>query len=259
MQLHYQRSGSGTPLLILHGLFGTLENWGGISKTLSERFDVISIDLRNHGRSPHSETMDYPTMAQDIAELIDTLGVSPCYMLGHSMGGKVAMELALNQPQLISKLIIADIAPVAYPDHHEQVFSGLSKIDLSSLSSRNEADEQLKHMIPEASTRAFLLKNLYRTPTKQFAWRMNLSVLEQEYAKISAAPKGSPYQGPTLFIKGALSQYIQREHQQAIETLFPNYQFKIIEGTGHWPHAEKPALFLKLVERFLLSEGKDYA
>lgn len=251
MQLNYHIQGSGQPLMILHGLFGTLENWGSQIKALAEQFQVIAVDLRNHGRSPHSDTMNYAVMADDIVQLIRHLNLTSVHLMGHSMGGKVAMQLALNHPELLQSLIVVDIAPVVYEHHHQQVFKGLNSVDLDTLASRSAAEASLAEFIHEPSVRAFLLKNLYRNDDKQFRWRMNLPVLEREYHHISQAPQGTPFSGKTLFIKGANSQYILAEHRDAILQLFPNATYKMIEGAGHWPHAEKPAIFTKLLLNFL--------
>lgn len=251
MKLHYQRTGCGHPLVILHGLFGTLENWGSHIKNLSQQFEVIAVDLRNHGRSSHSDAMSYPLMADDLLQLFDDLKINKTHLLGHSMGGKVAMQFALSHADRVEKLMVADIAPVTYPPHHEQVFAGLFSVDLSSLTSRSDADRQLSVHLEDAAIRAFLLKNLYRNDAGQFAWRMNLNALKSEYEHIAAPPCGTPFVGKTRFIKGGLSHYIQAEHTDAVRALFPNADVKIIAGAGHWLHAEKPALFLRQVELFL--------
>ena len=251
MKLNFQRLGQGEPLVILHGLFGTLENWGTAAKALAECFDVIAVDLRNHGKSPHAPEMNYPIMADDVIELLNDLGLSSVRLMGHSMGGKVAMQIALNHPERIHKLLVVDIAPVEYEHHHKDVFKGLHAVDLSAIKSRNEAETALSAYISEPSVRAFLLKNLYRTPEKTFAWRMNLATLDAEYQHISKAPAGVPFNGPTLFIKGANSHYITAEYRDAILALFPHATYKIIQGAGHWPHAEKPEIFTKLVLNYL--------
>lgn len=250
MKLHYQLHGSGSPLVILHGLFGTLENWGSQIKAFSEHFQVIAVDLRNHGRSPHADRMDYSVMAEDILALLDDLALDRINLLGHSMGGKVAMQLALNHPERIDKLLIVDIAPVAYEAHHNDVFKGLFAIDLVQLKSRSEADSLLAEHVSEPAVRSFLLKNLYRNDQNQFAWRMNLPALDHSYQQISQAPNGQPFEGPTLFIKGANSNYIQPSHKDAVLTFFPNAIYKVIQNAGHWPHAEKPAMFKTLVMSF---------
>ncbi len=251
MLLHFQRHGQGEPLVILHGLFGTLDNWGAQIKTLSEHFDVIATDLRNHGRSPHSDEMSYRVMSNDLLELLDHLQLERINLMGHSMGGKAAMQFALDHPERVERLIVVDIAPVRYPPNHNEVIEGLKQIDLPQLKSRSEADRTLSDYVDSAATRAFLLKNLYRNEHKQFAWRMNLPILEQHYPEIAAAPEGTTYAGPALFIKGGESDYLLAEHQQPIQQLFPNASFKIIAGAGHLPHVEKPAIFTRLVDNFL--------
>ena len=254
MHLNYQIHGEGQPLIILHGLFGTLENWGSQIKALAKHFQVIAVDLRNHGRSEHSNEMNYQLMAADIHQLTQDLDITKAHILGHSMGGKAAMQLALNNPSVIDKLIIVDIAPVTYSAHHEEVFKGLHAVDLVSLKSRSDADKQLSQFIPEVGVRAFLLKNLYRTEEKTFAWRMNLETLYTKYADISAAPHGTPYPSTTLFIKGGNSNYMVPAYKDAVITLFPKAKYTIIKDAGHWPHAEKPEAFSKVVVNHLLNE-----
>jgi len=251
MKLHYQISGSGSPLIILHGLFGTLENWGSQITTLSQQHQVIAVDLRNHGQSPHSNTMDYPLMAQDVIELMNSLKIKTANIIGHSMGGKVAMQIALNYADYVNRLIIVDISPVNYNAHHQSIFQGLFNLDLNSLKSRSHADTLLSEYVAEAGVRAFLLKNLYRDSNKNFAWRPNLQALYNQYANISKAPTGATFSGNTLFIKGVNSEYIIAEHQSAITNFFNQVSFKMIEGAGHWPHAEKPKIFSSIILKFL--------
>lgn len=255
LSLNFQRIGTGPTLLILHGLFGSLDNWGSVTRQLAEHFDVISVDLRNHGRSEHAKPHSYPAMCQDVIDLLSQLKLSRVLLMGHSMGGKVAMQLALQAPSLIERLIVVDIAPVHYPRHHDDVFRGLEQLDLTQLTSRSQADQQLQPYIEDGSVRLFLLKNLYRNESGQFAWRFNLTVLREDYDQISQAPSGSPYQGPTLFIKGERSAYITAEYRDAIIQLFPQAGYKVIQDAGHWPHAEKPELFLRIVNRFLQADN----
>ena len=252
MQLHYHRSGQGRPLVILHGLFGTWENLGASVKALAEHWDVIAPDLRNHGRSPHSDEHSYPLMASDLVQLLDSLELESVSILGHSMGGKVAMEFALTYPARVDKLIVVDIAPVQYPPHHSDVFAGIAAIDLQSIKSRSEADQQLSQQVESPGVRAFLLKNLYREEGS-FRWRANFTALERQYPHVAAAPARGAFSRPTLFVKGAKSNYLLNEYQQAVTERFSNVQLKIINDAGHWPHAEKPETFLRLVTRFLES------
>lgn len=252
MHLHYQRQGQGPALIILHGLFGSSDNWGTPARLLSQDFDVINVDLRNHGQSFHHQQHDYPSMADDVLALMDSLEIESCVLLGHSMGGKVAMQLALNHPKRINKLIVVDIAPVAYPRHHDDIFTALNQLDLANLQSRSQADQLLTPLVPETGVRQFLLKNLSKQPQGGFQWRCNLSVLQQQYEQISRPPSGSSFTGSTLFIKGELSHYIKSEYREAVLALFPQAQLKLIAGAGHWPHAEKPELFMRTLQRFLL-------
>lgn len=251
LTLNYQVTGEGKPLMILHGLFGMLQNWGAQTKALSEAFQVITVDLRNHGRSPHSDDISYPLMAADIRQLITDLGLEKVDLLGHSMGGKVAMQLACEPDTPIDRLIIADIAPVTYPHHHQDVLAGLKAVDTSTIKSRQDADKVLAEHVDDASVRAFLLTNLYRHEG-QFAWRANIKALDEQYPEIGKAPAlQQAFEGPTLFIKGEKSHYLKPEYQQEILKWFPKAGYKIIADAGHWPHAEKPELFTNLVRRFL--------
>lgn len=256
MELNAKSYGSpdNPPLVVLHGLFGDLGNWAGQCQALAEDYWVWALDLRNHGRSGWSDQHHYPAMADDLLEFLDQQQIERCLLLGHSMGGKVAMQFALDYPQRLDKLIVVDIAPVEYPPGHNEVFNGLNAVSLDTLSSRNEADQQLQPHIDEAGVRLFLLKNLYRDG-QRFAWRMNLRTLEQQYSEIAKAPQPrfehQVFDKPTLFIKGELSDYIQEGHRPAIGQLFANAQARILSGAGHWPHAEKPQPFNALVKRFL--------
>lgn len=249
--LFFHRGGSGEPLFVLHGLFGTWENLGAAIKELESQFDVIAPDMLNHGRSPHVVPFSYTTMAEAVLELADQLGIDQFNILGHSMGGKIAMQLALTHPERIKKLIVVDIAPVKYPPHHTQVFAGLNEVPLDQIKSRNEADQHLAQKIDSAAIRAFLLKNLYRLESGGFAWRMNLQALEEHYDEIAAPMIEAQFQQPTLFIKGSESDYLLPKYTDEVKTRFPNLTLRVIEGAGHWPHAEKPALFNRIVTRFL--------
>ncbi|MFT6916700.1 MAG: esterase [Motiliproteus sp.] len=256
MQLHAKCYGSDNnpPLVILHGLFGSQDNWAGQANALAEHYQVWALDLRNHGRSDWDRDTGYAAMSDDLLQFIDTKRFDQILLLGHSMGGKVAMQFALDNPHRVEKLIVVDIAPVRYPAHHDEVFAGLNTLDLSTLSSRRDADRLLETSITDPSIRQFLLKNLYRDGD-HFGWRMNLAALESGYEQIAAAPQvrgeGSSYSGPALFIKGELSDYIQAQYREAIAALFPRAEARIMSAVGHWPHAEKPKAFNALIMRFL--------
>ena len=249
--LNYQQLGSGQDIILIHGLFGRLENLNMVAKTLSEKYRVTSVDVRNHGDSFHSGMMDYPSMAQDIIEIMQHLAIDSAIVLGHSMGGKIAMELALTCPERVDKLIVADIAPVEYPPHHNQIISGLKAIDLSLVKLRKDADKQLSHYVDNQSIRQFLLGNL-TSKDGQFAFKCNIENIDKNYPYIMRTYQGcNTYSGPTLFIKGANSDYILPEHRTEIVRLFPQSRARVIQGAGHWLHAEKTIAFNRSVASFL--------
>lgn len=252
MKLHTRTQGNGEPLISLHGLFGSLENLGMINRQLASDFCVHGLDLRNHGRSPHSDEMNYDAMANDVLEYMDDQELKKVYLLGHSMGGKVAMALTLKIPERILGLVVIDIAPVTYPDRrHDEILEGLASINLSALKNRNEADKALTPFISELSTRQFLLKNLYRNEQGNFQWRINLEAITRHYREILEGQAASnPYSGNTLFIKGGNSNYILPEHEKTVRRLFSKASVRIIPETGHWVHAEKPDLVVRTVQRF---------
>lgn len=261
--LNYRVSGEGEPLILLHGLFGSLENLGGVAQRLQDEYQIHALDHRNHGRSPHTDQMDYPAMAADILAYMDQAGLERASLLGHSMGGKAAMQVALSAPERVERLIVADIAPVSYPPHHDVILEGMTGLDLASLASRQDADRALAHYVETPAVRQFLLKNLQRVPEEErteaapaaFRWRINLPVIEASYNNLAAAPEGEgPFTGPVLFLKGSESAYIQDKHREAVMSLFPKAQLRIISGTDHWLHAEKPDTFAALCRQFLAEQ-----
>ena len=250
--LFHKQVGRGEPIVLIHGLFGSMENLGMITRLLKENFTLYSLDLPNHGRSPHIETMNLPIMAEMVKQWMDAQALSRCHFLGHSLGGKVAMELALRYPTRVNQLIVADIAPVAYPRRHEDVFRGFNAVDLNTISGRQQADQQMQAYVSEIAVRSFLLKNLEQVDGK-WQWRINLSGIQKDYIHLIAANSLdlSAFESETLFIKGELSDYILPEHKDAILSAFPQAKVKIIQGTQHWLHAEKPERFSGIVQRFL--------
>ncbi|QMU27039.1 alpha/beta fold hydrolase [Adhaeribacter radiodurans] len=252
MKLHYRDLGQGTPFVILHGLFGLSDNWQTLAKYWSQKYHVYLLDLRNHGRSPHSTDFNHDLMVEDLAEFItDHQLVNPVVM-GHSMGGKAAMNFALSYPEKVNKLIVVDIAPRPYPVHHQDIINGLNAINISTMTSRSEAEAALLPYIPEADTRLFLLKNLYRKEDNTFGWRMNLASIEQNIEEIGREITAEvPFTKPTLFIKGGNSRYIQEKDYPAIQRLFPQSQIVAVENAGHWVHAEAPEKFYQLVVDFI--------
>lgn len=259
VELHYRISGEGRPLILLHGLFGSLDNLGVIARGLEGDWQVHALDQRNHGKSPHTDGMTYPQMADDVLAYMDAQGIEKAMVLGHSMGGKVAMQLALKAPDRIAGIIVADIAPVAYQPRHDHVLEGLKAVKTGKITSRQEADRALSEYVEEAGVRQFLLKNLAPLSAAEragsaarYRWRLNLAAIDRSYPHLSAAPEGDgPYDGPVLFLKGAESAYIQSKHRDTITRLFPKADLRVIEGTGHWLHAEKPDTFVALCRRFL--------
>jgi esterase len=252
MQLHFKQYGQGEPLVILHGLFGSLDNWHTIATRLAEHFHVIIPDLRNHGQSPHSDEMNYPVMAADVAELVGSLGLSSAIILGHSMGGKVAMQLAVTQPELVKKLIVADMSPRGYTPLHNEIIAALAELDLGAFASRTAIEEALAGPIPSLNLRRFLLKNLRRADDGSFAWKINLKAIAENYPSLRAPVSGSSsFGGPVLFIRGAKSEYIRGAGEPSIPELFPQAELRTIEGAGHWLHADAPEEFIRLVREFL--------
>ncbi|KAA9325469.1 alpha/beta fold hydrolase [Adhaeribacter soli] len=252
MNLHFRTLGEGRPFVILHGLFGTSDNWQTLGRRFSETHKVYLADMRNHGRTEHSAAFDYQLMADDIKEFVESENLQDPIIMGHSMGGKAAMQFALQNPELLSELIVVDIAPKSYPPHHDEIIAGLKAIDLASLKSRNEADEQLKAYVPEADTRLFLLKNLYRKEDNTFAWRANLQAVEENIDKLTNNIQlASSFPKPTLFIRGGRSRYIKPEDTATIKEYFPAARIETIEEAGHWVHAEAPEKFYDIVMNFL--------
>lgn len=252
MKLFFKESGQGQPVIILHGLFGLLDNWTTIAKVLTEKYHVYLVDQRNHGRSPHSDEFSYQLMADDLKEFIEENHIENPIIIGHSMGGKVAMLFATQHPEMLQKLVVVDIAPKDYPVHHDSILEGLFAIDLTKLSSRNEADTILGQYVPEFDTRQFLLKNLYRNEDMSFAWRINLPVLAREIENIGKGlPAGATFSKPTLFIRGLKSNYIKEKDFEPIKAIFKQCEIETINEAGHWVHAEAPKQFLESLERFL--------
>jgi esterase len=252
MQLNFQTHGTGFPILILHGLFGSLDNWHTVSRRLAEQFQVFTLDLRNHGRSPHSDIMNFDVMADDIEEFLQTHHLPKSHLLGHSLGGKVAMRFALRDPDRVARLIVADMAPRAYSPSHLGIFKALRSLDLGSFQNRNEMDQALAPQIPEASVRQFLLKNVGRTDGGTFTWKLNLPAIETNYPALLVALNAvRPFTGPALFIRGGKSDYIQDTDREIILELFPQARFETIQSAGHWLHAEATDEFVRLVTEFL--------
>lgn len=254
MKLNYKKYGSGKAIIILHGLFGSSDNWVSIGKELAAQYEVWLVDQRNHGDSPHTSEFNYSLLAEDLRGFIEEHAIDNPIILGHSMGGKTAMNFAVKHPQLFDKLIVADIAPKAYRVHHDSILEGLLSIDLTRLKSRKEADEQLANYIDESGVRAFLLKNLSRDEEKNFVWKINLKILNEKIEEIvKGIEEKAGSDKPTLFVRGGKSNYIKDTDALSIMNFFPNAEIETIEDAGHWLHAEQPEQFLKLVKTFIES------
>lgn len=242
--------GAGTPLLIAHGLFGTARNWGVLAKRIAVDREVISVDMRNHGSSFRATTNTYGDMAADLAAVIESRG-NNADVLGHSMGGKAAMVLAISRPDLVNKLVVADIAPVGYSHSQIDKIESMNAVDLSVVKRRRDADDQLAELIDDAVLRPFLLQSL-TFGDHGAEWKLNLDVLGAEMENIIGFPNiEGVFEGEVLFLHGGVSEYVQPEHHAKILSLFPNAKFEVIEGAGHWLHAEKPREFEAAVTSFL--------
>lgn len=251
MKLFFREQGQGQPMVILHGLFGSSDNWLTQAKLFAPHYRVMSIDQRNHGQSPHSDDFDYQCMVSDLDEFIQDKKLNGPIVIGHSMGGKAAMNLAVAHPDKISKLIVVDIAPRAYNLEHYTIVEGLKAIDIANLTTRNEADTVLSEHVPEPDVRQFLLKNLQRKSTGGFSWKINLPVIAEKLSNIGLDLQfEGQFEKPTLFIRGAKSKYVRDEDWQRIIKIFPSAKLETMD-TGHWVQAEKPQEFADVVMKWL--------
>ena len=252
MDLHFKTFGEGDPLIILHGLFGTSDNWQTLGKRFAEDYMVYLIDQRNHGRSPHDPVMDYPHMADDLRAFMQENWIHRAHILGHSMGGKTAMEFALRNPDMTDRVIVVDIAPKTYEAGHTEIFEALLAMQPEQLNDRQEADRALAKHIPDKGIRMFLLKNLARRKEGGFRWKMNLQAIYDNYERILQLPAGEePFHGDVLFIRGGRSRYIQPHDKGLMQSYFPHARLETIADAGHWVHAEAPDKLYDLVTRFL--------
>ncbi len=254
MKLSFKKLGSGKPLLILHGLFGSADNWQTLGKQFAENFTVYFIDLRNHGQSPHSDEWSYGVMSEDIKELIEDEGLDKILLMGHSMGGKVAMQFTISYPERVEKLIVVDIGPKKYPVTNQFVIDAIDSLDLGTFKNRKEIDEKLMPMIPDYGTRQFLLKNLYWNEEQKLDWKFNYPVLKEKIKAVGEVTPmpSTPIEIPVLFVKGEKSDYIFSGDIKLITETFPHAKIVTIPGAGHWVHADKPMEFFTSVNEFLL-------
>jgi esterase len=256
LDLVYEEFGSQgapkTPLIILHGFLASSRNWRFVAEGLAENHHVYVLDLRNHGRSPHNATMDYPSMANDVEFFLQNHGIDKASLLGHSMGGKIAMWFALNYPDRLDKLIVADIAPITYQHNFDNTLNALKTLPLQEIKSRKQAEILLAETIPELSYRQFLLQNL-ELKDGEYCWRIDLAIISATAPNITAFPKTDglvSYSGKGLFVVGRDSHFVKNED---IYPLFPHAELKIIPNAGHWLHVQQPASFIDVVTNFLLN------
>jgi esterase len=256
VSLHHRIVGEGPALIVLHGLLGSGTNWRSIARSLADCRQVHLLDLRNHGDSPHDAQMDYPSMASDVTAYLDRQGIARADLIGHSMGGKTAMRLAMDDPGRVSRLLVVDIAPAPSSSDHEPLLDAMAAMPVSSYARRAQADEALARTVPEAPLRAFLLQNL-ESDDGALRWRINLAAIRAAMPALLASPvrAGEVFRGETLFLRGATSDYVRDEHLPDIRSHFPAGRLETLPGAGHWLHAEQPAAFLETARRFLGCAG----
>lgn len=252
MDLNYKVFGSGEPIIILHGLFGTLDNWQTIAKKLADQYMVYIVDQRNHGRSPHVEGHNYKVMAEDLASFMEENWIHHAHVIGHSMGGKTAMQFAVDFPDMLDKLVVVDIAPKKYKGGHQTIFEALLSVNLEQVQERKEVETQLSKYIDDVGVRLFLMKNLSRKKEGGFAWKMNLQEIYINYSNILDEIIIDPaVSNETLFVNGGKSAYVSLEDQAFIKTCFTHVQFQTIADAGHWVHAEQPQALIHCLNSFL--------
>ena len=251
--LHSKIFGEGKPLIVLHGLFGMLDNWQALAKEFACFFETHIIDLRNHGRSFHANQHNYELMSEDLLSYLNANNLDEVYLIGHSMGGKVAMTFACMYPESVEKLVVVDIAPKYYPPHHQEILSGLNAVEQAKIKSRKDADQILSQYFSESAMRQFLLKNLYWRSSTELAFKFNLKVLSDQIENVGQALHSDAlFDRPTLFIVGQSSNYIKETDVELIESHFPDFEIVEIPNSGHWVHAENPDQFFDKVSRFLI-------
>lgn len=251
--LHYNTTGAGDPVILLHGLFGSLRNWQAMAGRLGHTHRVITVDLRNHGQSHQAASMTYPEMAEDVLHLVKHLALENVTLIGHSMGGKTAMTCALLQPQTLARLVVLDIAPVAYQYRYGKLFYAMQNLPLATIRNRNEAEHALNEMVNDSKLSRFLLQNLARG-VSGYRWRINLATIQNNIEHISEFPQPSPhavYDRPALFLGGRESHFLQPVHHPAIKAHFPSARIELIDRAGHMLHIEEPDIVLGRIRQFI--------
>jgi len=254
VDLHFQRFGAGRPVVILHGLFGSARNWQSVARNLADQYSVVTVDLRNHGSSPHAAQMDYAAMSLDVSVLLQKLALKNITLIGHSMGGKAAMTLALSDADRIAQLIIIDIGPGAYVNDYDHLLAAMSQLDLHTISRRADAQARLQSAISDNDIRAFTLQNLIITANSPPHWRINLPAIRNAIEDIVGAipiGSGAPFNAPSHFIRGENSDRISRDNLASIRDHFPSFKLTTITNSGHWPHAENSVEFITKLRQLL--------
>jgi esterase len=242
--------------MILHGLLGSCENWRAQKKIFSRSYRVLALDLRNHGRSPHSEIFNFEAMADDLREFMDRQALETAHLLGHSLGGRVAMQFASNSPNRVRKLVVVDVTAKAYRGEHREILAAMHGLDLRQFKSRSEVDSALAPKISILSMRRFLLKNLAADKDQGLKWRINLDAIHRGYdATTKALTLDRPFEKPALFVRGEKSKYVEDDDIPAVKTVFPDAEFVKISGAGHWVHVDQPEQFNTVVLKFLGRNG----
>lgn len=266
MELFFRKFGEGPALIILHGLYGSSDNWMSVGKALSENFEVYLIDQRNHGRSPHSAQHNYHLLKEDLLEFMDKHSIEKAIIIGHSMGGKTAMFFAVDYPERVNSLIVVDISPTSYKNTdstqlltHSTIIKSMYSVDFNTVKTRKDIDKILAKSIPVKRVRQFLLKNVRRNKNNQFDWSLNIEAISNELENIMDGLNANSFENgkeitgfPVLFIKGEKSDYIQPSDEKEITKIFPFAEIEIIPDAGHWLHAEQPELFIKTIQNFIL-------
>jgi len=257
MKLHCRIAGQGAPLILLHGLLGSLDNWQTPARRFARHFQVFAVDQRNHGHSPHGDPISFDAMAADVLEFMDAHGLAGAHLLGHSMGGKTAMQFALRHPERVRKLVVVDVAPRAYPPHHAPALAALLALDLRAFHRRDQLDAALAKSIEDPVVRRFLLKNAARDAAGAFRWKANLRGLWENHERLAAAVSGDiPFTKPALFVRGEKSDCIGEADLELIGRLFPRATVRTIAGAGHWVHADEPEALCETVLKFLAGTGQ---
>ena len=253
LHLNFIKSGNGYPVVILHGLFGMLDNWKTIARSLEENFSVYLIDQRNHGKSPHTDAHSYKLMAEDLYTFFIQHKITSAHIIGHSMGGKTAMQFALDHPEKVNKLIVVDMGIKRYQGGHDEIFDALKSVDLTKIKARKDAEQQLSEKVDDPGVQQFLLKNLSGIPGGNYHWKFNLDALFANYETeiLTGIGEGRNYAGEVLFVRGELSKYIRDEDWESIQSVFPKAKLLTVKDSGHWVHAEKPKELLEIIITFL--------